>query len=286
MDRVEDFEKVLSDLTSDLNEVGLSFDTCEIDVLDDSVDTPTTEHFEKNGFRYTTYRIDVQGSLSSESLNITAPFPGVIRETIERFVEDSPGNYRHVESFSSPLITRPNDLVATGPREFYVAQDTGQGTGLTVTDLIYFDGENYSIVADDIESGGGISASADYTTLYVAETNGNAVRVFSRNPDGTVAVTQRIDLGTAPDNVNVAEDGTLLIGGHSNLAALVMHFIMGSDSPSQIIRVDASASPPTVDEIYLNAGDEISAGSGADQYGNKLLIGSITDKKILVCEFD
>ena len=208
------------------------------------------------------------------------------QDTIERFVEYSPGNYRYVESFSDPLITRANDLVATGPREFYVAQDTGQGTGVTVTDLVYFDGENYSVVADDIESGGGINVSADSTTLYVAETNGNAVRAFSRNSDGTVAVTQRIDVGTAPDNISVAEDGTLLVGAHSNVAALVMHFIMGSDSPSQVVRVDTSATPPTVDEIYLNAGEELSAGSGAVQYGNKLLIGSITDKKILVCEFD
>jgi hypothetical protein len=39
-----------------------------------------------------------------------------------------------------------------------------------------------------------------------------------------------------------------------------------------------------VDEIYLNAGDEISASSVGTTYGNKLLIGSITDKQVLVCE--
>jgi arylesterase/paraoxonase len=207
------------------------------------------------------------------------------QDTIERFVEDVPGMYRHVETFSSPLITRPNDLVATGPRQFYVAQDTGQGTGLTVTDLIYFDGEEYAVVADDIESGGGINVSQDYATLYIAETSANALRVVKRNPaDGTVETLQRIDLGSGPDNVNVAEDGTLLIGAHSNLVALVMHFIVGSDSPTQVLRIDAGANPPTVEEIYLNKGQEISAGSGADQFGNMLLIGSITDKKILVCE--
>jgi arylesterase/paraoxonase len=208
------------------------------------------------------------------------------QDTIERFVEDSPGNFSFVESFASPLITRPNDLVATGPREFYVAQDTGQGTGQTVTDLIYFDGNNYAVVADDIESGGGINVSADYSELYVAETNGKKVRVFSRNMDGSVTTLRSIDLGTSPDNINVAEDGTLLIGAHSNLVALVMHFIVGSDSPSQIMRVNTAVTPATVDEIYLNGGEEISAGSGADQYGNTLLIGSITDKKILLCEFD
>ena len=208
------------------------------------------------------------------------------QEVIERFAEDSPGLYRHAESFSDPLITRANDLVATGARQFYVAQDTGQGTGQTVTNLVYFDGENYSVVADDIESGGGINVSADNSTLYIAETNGKAVRVATRHNDGSIETLTRIDVDTSPDNINVAEDGSLIVGAHSNLVALVMHFIVGSDAPSQVLRVDPTANPATVEEIYLNAGEQISAGSGAIKFGNKLVIGSITDKKILVCEFD
>lgn len=209
------------------------------------------------------------------------------QDAIERFVEEQPGQYRHAETFSSPLITRANDLVAVGPRQFYVAQDTGQGTGQTVTDLVYFDGQEYSVVADDIESGGGINVSPDYSTLYIAETNANTVRVVSRNAnDGSVELIRRVDVGSAPDNINVAADGSLLIGAHSNIVALVMHFIAGSDSPTQILRVDPTTDPAVVEEIYLNAGSQLSAGSGADSYGNKLLIGSITDKKILVCEFD
>ncbi|TDJ43714.1 MAG: hypothetical protein E2O50_04170 [Gammaproteobacteria bacterium] len=208
------------------------------------------------------------------------------QEVIERFVEESPGFYRHVESFSDPLITRANDLVATGPRQFYVAQDTGQGTGETVTNLVYFDGDNFSVVADDIESGGGINISADNNTLYIAETNAKAIRVAKRNNDGSIKTLARIDIGTSPDNINVAEDGSLIVGAHSNLVALVMHFIVGSDAPSQVLKVDVAANPPLTEEIYLNAGEQISAGSGAIQFGNKLLIGSITDKKILICEYD
>jgi arylesterase/paraoxonase len=207
-------------------------------------------------------------------------------ETIERFVEESPGFYVHAESFTNPLITRANDLVATGPRQFYVAQDTGQGTGQTFTNLVYFDGEDYSTVADDIESGGGINVSADNTTLYIAETNAKAVRVATRGDDGSIETVARIDVGTSPDNINVAADGSLIVGAHSNLVALVMHFIVGSDAPSQILRVNPNSTPPLVEEIYLNAGDEISAGSGAIEFGNRLLIGSITDKKILVCDYD
>jgi arylesterase/paraoxonase len=208
------------------------------------------------------------------------------QEAIERFTEKSPGIFLYAETFASPLITRANDLVATGPRQFYVAQDIAQGSSQKVTNLVYFDGETYTVVANDIESGGGINVSADNNTLYIAETGAKAIRVVNRNRDnGTVETLRRLQLESSPDNINVADDGMLIVGAHSNLIALVMHFIIGSDAPTQILRINAEATPPTIEEIYLNGGSEIISGSGAVSIGDRLLIGSITDKKILVCKF-
>ena len=65
-----------------------------------------------------------------------------------------------------------------------------------------------------------------------------------------------------------------------------MHFIMGSKAPSQVLRIDLGDKEPRVEEVYLNAGQQISAGSGGTTYGNKLLIGSITARKLLICERD
>ncbi|MBS95416.1 MAG: hypothetical protein CL799_13325 [Chromatiales bacterium] len=211
---------------------------------------------------------------------------GVDVEHIERFVEQSPGEFKHAETFSSPLITRPNDLVAVGAREFYVAQDTGRGTGITDTLLVYFDGNDYTVLAEDIKSGGGINRSADNGTLYVAETNAKNIRVITRGADGGIADVRNIALPTSPDNIDVAEDGSLWIGAHSNLTALVMHFIIGSNAPTQILRVDPNSADAAVEEIYLNKGTEITSGSGGSTWGRKLLIGSITARKILVCDRD
>jgi arylesterase/paraoxonase len=209
------------------------------------------------------------------------------KEKIERYLEESPGVFRHQETFMSPLITRANDMVAVGKRQFYVAQDVDRKSGETLTNLVYFDGNDYSVVADDIHSGGGINTSADYKTLYIAETGSKEIRVVSRNPsDGSVTTVQTLDLGTSPDNIDVAEDGSLWVGAHSNVVALVMHFIMGSKAPSQVLRIDLSGAEPLIEEIYLNAGQQISAGSGGTTYGNKLLIGSITARKLLICEMD
>ncbi len=110
--------------------------------------------------------------------------------------------------------------------------------------------------------------------------------MLSRNAaDGSVETVATIPLGTSPDNVDVADDGSLWIGAHSNVVALVMHFIMGANAPSQVLRVTLNGATQ-IEEIYLNRGDEISASSVGVSYGDKLLIGSITARKILVCTMD
>ena len=90
MEQASDFERVLSVLAEDLKTVGLSFDTCGIDVLDEPVDEPTMAYFEEHGFQYTTYTIDPEGRVTDKSYHVSAPFPEVIQETIERFIAGEP----------------------------------------------------------------------------------------------------------------------------------------------------------------------------------------------------
>ena len=209
------------------------------------------------------------------------------KEVIELFREQSAGEFVHVESFRTPLITRANDMVATGTRQFYVAQDVDRGSGETMTQLVHFDGSEFSVVADDIQSGGGINVSRDLGTLYIAETGGKKIRVATLADDGSIASASDIMLDSSPDNIDVADDGSLWIGAHSNVVALAMHFIVGSQAPSQVLRVEPDGDGYRIEEIYMNAGGQISAGSvGARDGGNRLLLGSITARKILVCEMD
>jgi arylesterase/paraoxonase len=107
-----------------------------------------------------------------------------------------------------------------------------------------------------------------------------------RDPaDGSVETVDTIAIGTSPDNIDVAADGSLWVGAHSNVLALVMHFIAGANSPSQVLRVGLNGTPQ-IQEIYLNRGDEISASSVGATYEDKLLIGSITARKILICTME
>ena len=86
MEQASDFEMVLSLLIDGMRDVGLHFDTCGIDVLDEPVEAPTMAYFEAHGFCYATYAIDPQGNVSRESYRVAAPFPGVLRGAVERFV--------------------------------------------------------------------------------------------------------------------------------------------------------------------------------------------------------
>ncbi len=215
-------------------------------------------------------------------------------EMVELFRETTPGRFAHSRTFSDPLLISPNDLVAVGPAQFYVANDKVIGGGLATalqqlgigaSPLVFVAGDTATAVVDDIASGGGINVSADGQTLYVSETSGQRVRVLERTGDGgAVRELGRIKLGTAPDNIDVAPDGSLWIGAHANVMALAMHFARGEPAPSQVLQVeDPAGASPRISERYLNTGEDFSASSVGVSYEDKLLVGSITEKRLLVC---
>jgi arylesterase/paraoxonase len=214
-------------------------------------------------------------------------------EAVEIFEETSPGEFTHRDTIRDPLLLSPNDLHAVGPRQFYVANDKVAGGGLAgalqqlgigASPITWFDGSSARYVATDIASGGGINGSADGTSLYVSETAGQRLRVFARASTGELLERSRVDLPTSPDNVDVAGDGSLWITGHASTFALIRHFINGSPAPTQVLRLalDAEASG-TAEEIYLDDGQQMSAGSIGATWNDLLLIGSITAKQLLVC---
>ena len=90
MDEASDFERILSLVTKDLDELGLGFASVEIDLLNEPAESPSMEHFERDGFCYTTFTLAPDGKVETESYDLFAPFPAVNRETIERFVEGEP----------------------------------------------------------------------------------------------------------------------------------------------------------------------------------------------------
>lgn len=219
------------------------------------------------------------------------------RHTIEEY-EVGADRLTHLRTLSDPLLRSPNDLVALAPDLLYVTNDHGWPKGflstleewfrIPVSDVVVFDGRGFRVAARRINLANGINKSADGTTLYVASPTGLEIRVYDREADGGLRLRQRIPLGTAPDNIEVAEDGSLWVGAHPNLFALAAH--MGGapeHSPSHVVRAIPEADGGfAVDEVLLEAGDRLCASSVAAVRGKRLLVGGVFEPRVLDCTLD
>jgi arylesterase/paraoxonase len=201
----------------------------------------------------------------------------------------------HRATIADPALVSPNDLVAVTPTEVYVTNDHRYTTGpmRTVeeylrrpwTNVVRWDGRVFREVARGIQLANGINVSRDGSTIYVASPIGQQVRLYDRDATtGALTFRGEIPLGSGPDNIEVAPDGTLWIGAHPKLLTLV-RWMSGRTpyAPAQVLHVVPGDAGGVVREVYLNGGDELSGASVAAVRGDRLLIGSIADAKFLDC---
>lgn len=197
--------------------------------------------------------------------------------------------FQHLRSIEDRLFSSPNDLVAIADSLFFVANDTGakngfqRGTemmfGRRLSPLVMYDNGTASILRSDLATPAGIGADNQY--LYVSETGAKQVSVFALD-DLTGAARQTIELPSAPDNIDIAEDGSLWVSAHANTLALIRHFGDAEQlAPSQVFRIDNTTFE--AEQEFLDLGEKLSAGSVGATYANWLLLGSITQPHVLLC---
>ena len=216
--------------------------------------------------------------------------------TIEIFEQTSDEPFRPVATITDPLLVAPNAVAAVGARQFYVANDSGAHNlwqrfselvlRLGRSQITYFDGQTMRVVATDLQSATGIAISGDGMRVFVSETLGRRVRVYARNAGtGELRFVESIELGSAADNLNFDADGNLWIAAHPKTFELVRHFMSASHpSPTQIFKWSPrAAGSGGLDEVLLDDGRALSAGSVGAVLGKRLLIGSITERKLLAC---
>jgi arylesterase/paraoxonase len=217
--------------------------------------------------------------------------------SIELFEQGPTGAFEQVRTVRDPLLIDPNAIVAVGPNQFFAANDTGARNGFEratellfrrgLSTVVFFDGGSMRVAATGLKSASGIAMSRDGSRIYVSETSGNRIAVFTRNAaSGDLRLLGHVELGSAPDNINVDADGHVWVAAHAQVLALVRHFGDATRlAPTQIFRLEDAAEPPQIrpEQVYLNLGEQISAGSVGAVFGDRLLIGSITERKLLQC---
>jgi arylesterase/paraoxonase len=202
----------------------------------------------------------------------------------------------HRESLADPLLVSPNDLAAVGREELYVTNDHGWPPGfartleewlrLPLATVVRWDGARFSKVASGIRVANGIQAGADGRTLFVAGSLDRAVYVYERDDaSGALAHREKVPVGTVPDNLELDAEGALWIGAHPKALELVRYRNgRAPRAPSQVVRAGREADGRwTVEEVFLDTGETLSASSVAAVHGDRLLIGGIYEPRLLDC---
>lgn len=207
----------------------------------------------------------------------------------------------HLEQIIDPeLMTSPNDVLAVDEHRFYVTNDhryPNPGWQRTLEDYLqqaisyvnYFDGKAMRQVATDIAYANGINRSPDGRRIYVAATTGRNVITYDVDSmDGSLKKIRETDMGTGVDNIEVDETGDLWIGCHPQLLKFVAHAADSSKkSPSQVLRLKPVADGGfRTEEVYLNDGNAYSGSTVAVPVGDRLLVGSVFEKTLLICRRD
>jgi len=213
--------------------------------------------------------------------------------TIEVF-KLSGQNLTHQKTLEHPSMVSPNDIVILDENRFYFTNDhkytTGIGRlledygGLSVSNVVYFDGENYTEVADGIAYANGINFDVERKLLFVASPRNFLVKVFAKNENGSLNFIEDIDCKTGVDNIEFDTEGNLWIGSHPNL----LHFAAYAKgkkeiAPSEIIKINyKDTGDYIIEQIYMEDGSTMSASTVAATFGDLILTGNVMDDEFLI----
>ncbi len=203
----------------------------------------------------------------------------------------------HRTTVTDPLLVSPNDVVAVGTDRFYATNDHGTSAprGQLLDDVllrrrasvVYWDGAEMRVVADGLAYANGINVSKDGKLVWIASTTTGEVHTYDRDPEtGDLSHWHTESLGTGVDNIEVDLHGSLWIAAHPKLLQFMRHARDAEKiSASEVLWYDSEKRlDPYVRPVYLDLGEEISGVSVAAPFGSRVLMGSVFEPFLLVCE--
>ena len=208
--------------------------------------------------------------------------------SVEEYILDD-STYRHIHTYEDETMLSPNDVVAIDDTRYYFTNDHGSTTrlgllaedylGLRRSNVVYFDGAQYRVVAEGIAYANGIAFDKRHQYLYVASPRDFLVKVYSVLASGDLEHVIDISCGSGVDNIELDEEGHLWIGCHPDL----LHFAayasgQKSASPSEILKImKGEGESWTVHSVYLDDGQIMSAATTAVPFGSELYVGNVMD---------
>jgi len=217
--------------------------------------------------------------------------------SVEIFIYNS-DSLSHVKSISHPLMISPNDIVLINKDQFYVTNDHGTSSKRKQTleeylqlkrcDALFYDGNDFRVVASGLGFANGININDDGSLLYIAETLGKRLSIFSRDINtNSLDFIEAIDFNSGIDNIEIDSDGNLWIGSHPKVITFSRHMKDSTIlSPSQVYKLSfEKENNHKIEEVYLNLGEELSGSTVAAVYDSTILIGSVFERYFLDCSY-
>lgn len=204
----------------------------------------------------------------------------------------------HLRTERSTALVSPNDIVLLDENRFYMTNDHGYTNGMgklaeeygnvAASNVVYYDGQNYTEVADGIAYANGINLDAERNLLFVASPRRFLIKVYEPKEDGSLAFVEDIPCGSGVDNIEFDAEGNLWVGCHPNLLRFAAYAKGKKEtSPSEVLKIAYRGKGDfTVESVYTNDGTQLSATSVASPFGNLLFVGTVKDDKLLVLRTD
>jgi arylesterase/paraoxonase len=219
------------------------------------------------------------------------------RFSIDSFEVKNPGTVPELSAqgtIEGGLMINPQDVAVAGPDQFYVANGTAGKNplihGLQTYGIIpggnvlYFNGTTFSQVADGLYGTRSLLLTGDH--LIVGGLLSRSLTSFTREPfTGALTEVDTRTLPGGPEKLSIDGLGQMWVAGHANLLDWrAMTGDPGKRASSQLLRLQVmNGVPQGVEQVYGNNGSELAGASVGLPLGNRLLIGSSLDSRLLSC---
>lgn len=202
-----------------------------------------------------------------------------------------------LNKYSSSEFVSPNDVLGISENQFFITNDHSSRDKWKVMfsdflriptgNVVFYDGEKARIASEKIAYANGIALSKSGEKIFVASTLDKKIYVYEpQAQDHQLKWINEFETKFPPDNIELAQDGKLIVGCHPKLLKFMSHKKSDSNlSPSAVIEIDEN-NPKSQETLYLNDGKSLSGSSVAAPFyfqdkKQNLILGSVFQSKIL-----
>lgn len=263
----------------------------------DTVELKFSEGFDQSNFM--PHGISVYQSPSTGKVYLFVVNHASGMDRIEKFeFKEETQSLEHLHSYMDESINLANDVAATSENSFYFTNYANfRDHYRHMMEILlmfpfgsvwYYDGKDYTMVADGFVLANGIMLSKDHQNVYAVTSLMSMLNIFKRETNNSLTLEQEFPLYFMPDNVNIEPSSGNLIIATSGVCHMMMDHLNNPEmpAPSKVFMINMKNGSYAESMIELFSDDSSGGIWGASVgyvYKNKMLIGTVLHR-LMYCE--